>query len=260
LHAEETSSSDAITVDVAIANDAVVRRAARVIEEENAGAGPVRQTRWAGVAAGAAANRIGGVKTMIGLTGGIGSGKSTVASMLADRGAVVIDADRVAHDVYLPGTVGHDRILARFGPEVLGVDGIIDRARLGPIVFGDEQALQDLNAIIHPLVRQEVAERILEISRRDPEAIVVVEAALMTETGWTGGSGIVWTVIADPDIVIERLIDLRGMDPNDAMLRLKAQASNDERRKFASTVIENNGTLEELESAVEALWRSVADN
>lgn len=197
---------------------------------------------------------------MIGLTGGIGSGKSTVAAMLAEHGAVVIDADRVAHDVYLPGAQGHDLILERFGEAVLATDGTVDRARLGSIVFGDQQALKDLNAIIHPLVRQEVAQRLLQVSAEDPEAIVVVEAALMTETGWTGGSGnagVVWTVIADPDVVIERLVDLRGMDPDDALLRIKAQASNDQRRKFATTVIENNGSLEQLEVTVAQLWRSL---
>lgn len=197
---------------------------------------------------------------MIGLTGGIGSGKSTVAALLAEQGAMVIDADRVAHEVYLPGAAGHDLILKRFGGEVLASDGTVDRVRLGSIVFDDEEALQDLNAIIHPLVRQEVAQRLLQVSAENPDAIVVVEAALMTETGWTGSSGNsgeVWTVIADPDVVIERLVDLRGMDPNDALLRIKAQASNEQRRKFATTVIENNGSLEQLEAAVLPLWESV---
>lgn len=194
------------------------------------------------------------VKTMIGLTGGIGSGKSTVAAMLAERGAVVIDADRVSHDVYLPGTEGHDRIVERFGKEVLASDETVDRVRLGTIVFDDKQALEDLNAIIHPLVRQEVARRLLAASQEDPEAVIVVEAALMTETGWTGGSGTVWTVIADPDVVIDRLVEFRGMDSTDVLLRLKAQATNDERRKFASVVIENNASLEELEEKVGQLW------
>jgi dephospho-CoA kinase len=200
---------------------------------------------------------------MIGLTGGIGSGKSTVAAILAEQGAMVIDADRVAHDVYLPDAPGHDLILERFGEAVLATDGTVDRVRLGSIVFDDEDALKDLNAIIHPLVRQEVAQRLLQVSAENSEAIVVVEAALMTETGWTGSSGasgnsgLVWTVIADPDVVIERLVDLRGMDPDDAWLRIKAQASNDQRRKFATTVIENNGSLEQLEIAVVQLWKSV---
>lgn len=196
---------------------------------------------------------------MIGLTGGIGSGKSTVAAILAEQGAEVIDADRVAHDVYLPGAQGHDRIVERFGEDVLDADGNIDRARLGPIVFDDEQALKDLNAIIHPLVRQEVAKRLLVISEQNPEAVVVVEAALMTETGWTGGTPTVWTVIAEPDVVIDRLTDLRGMDPTDALLRIKAQATNEERRKFATTVIENDGTLEELEAKVMRLWNELAE-
>jgi len=211
------------------------------------------------VAAGRAATRIADVKIMIGLTGGIGSGKSTVAAILADHGAVVIDADRVAHEVYMPGEEGHDRIVERFGEEVLAADGTVDRPRLGSIVFDDKEALEDLNAIIHPLVRQEVAKRLLAASESDPEAVVVVEAALMTETGWTGGSGVVWTVIADPDVVIDRLVELRGMDPTDVMLRIKAQASNDERRKFATTVIVNDGSLEQLEEVVAKLWVDIVE-
>lgn len=195
------------------------------------------------------------VGSMIGLTGGIGAGKSTVAAMLAERGAVVIDADRVAHEVYLPGTRGHELLVERFGSEILDDDGAVDRAELGALVFNDREALADLNAIIHPLVRQEVARRLLAANEDDPEAVVVVEAALMTETGWTGGSGVVWTVIADPAVAIERLVALRGMDPADARLRIQAQASNEERRRFATVVIENDGTLADLEGTVDGLWR-----
>ena len=193
---------------------------------------------------------------MIGLTGGIGSGKSTVASLLAERGAEVIDADRVAHEVYDPGTAGHEELIERFGRDILDGDGRIDRKLLGAMVFNDQAALEDLNRIIHPKVRQEVARRLLQVSESNPEAVVVLEAALMTETGWSGGAGTLWTVIADPQIVVERLMKYRGMQPEDIRLRLSAQASNEERRKIASVVIENNGTLAELEEAVDQVWNA----
>lgn len=192
---------------------------------------------------------------IIGLTGGIGSGKSTVAAMLAARGAIVIDADRVAHEVYAPGTEGFDRVVARFGREILGRDGTIDRKALGGLVFDDPAALADLNAIIHPLVRKEVARRLLEAARSRPEATVIVEAALMTETGWTGGAGALWVVIADPEVALARLVRDRGMSEAEARLRIGAQATNTERRKNATIVIENNGTLAELETTVDRAWR-----
>jgi dephospho-CoA kinase len=198
----------------------------------------------------------GAVSNIIGLTGGIGAGKSTVASLLVDRGAVIIDADRVAHDVYLPGTEGHDALVERFGQEIIGPDGHIDRRLLGAQVFGDEQALADLNAIIHPLVRQAVAARLLELTEDSPDAVVVIEAALMTETGWAGGSGTLWVVIAEPDIAMARLVRDRGMDPHDAKLRMAAQTSNEERKKFADILIENNGSLLDLEAEVERAWRA----
>jgi dephospho-CoA kinase len=192
---------------------------------------------------------------IIGLTGGIGSGKSTVAAMLAARGAIVIDADRVAHEVYAPGTKGFDKVVARFGHEVVGPDGSIDRKALGAVVFGDPEALADLNAIIHPLVRKEVARRLLDAAQRRPDATIVIEAALMTETGWTGGAGALWVVLADPDIALERLVRDREMDEAEARLRIGAQATNEARRKHATLVIENNGTLSQLESAVDRAWR-----
>jgi dephospho-CoA kinase len=193
---------------------------------------------------------------IIGLTGGIGAGKSTVATMLAERGAVVIDADRVAHEAYAPGTEGFDQLIDRFGRDIVGPDGTIDRARLGQRVFGDRQALADLNAIIHPLVRKEVAKRLRDVERDDPGAVVVIEAALMTETGWTGGSGVLWAVLADPRTVTHRLVEQRGMDPEQVRLRLKAQATNDERRKIATTVLRNDGSIEELEIEVDRAWRA----
>ena len=192
---------------------------------------------------------------IIGLTGGIGSGKSTVAAMLAARGAIVIDADRVAHEVYAPGTEGFDKVVARFGHEVVGPDGSIDRKALGAVVFGDPEALADLNAIIHPLVRKEVARRLLDAAQRRPDATIVIEAALMTETGWTGGAGALWVVLADPDIALERLVRDREMDEAEARLRIGAQATNEARRKHATLVIENNGTLSQLESVVDRAWR-----
>ncbi len=191
---------------------------------------------------------------MIGLTGGIGSGKSTVAELLADRGAHVIDADRVAHEVYVPGTPGFERIVERFGEGVVGEDGAIDRARLGSMVFRDPAALAELNGIVHPLVRAEVAQRVADIVADDPGSVVVIEAALMTETGWTGGAGRLWAVVADPDIVLQRLVALRGMDAEEVHRRMRAQADNETRRRTATRVIENNGSLLDLEAEVQAAW------
>lgn len=191
---------------------------------------------------------------MVGLTGGIGSGKSTVAELLAERGAHVIDADRVAHEVYAPGTLGFERIVERFGDDIVGEDGAIDRARLGALVFRDKDALADLNGIVHPLVRGEVAARVADIVSDDPDAVIVIEAALMTETGWTGGAGRLWTVIAHPEVVKHRLVALRGMDPAEVQRRMAAQADNATRRRTATRVIENNGSLLDLEAEVQAAW------
>jgi len=197
---------------------------------------------------------------LIGLTGGIGSGKSTVAAMLAERGATVIDADRVAHDVYEPGAEGHQMLVDRFGREVLDEHGRVDRKLLGGVVFNDDKALADLNRIIHPLVRKEIARRLLEITEDDPDAVVVIEAALMTETGWSGGAGELWAVVAEPEIVVRRLVSLRGLEESDVRLRLAAQTTNDARRKVATRVIENNGDLEDLELEVDRAWRETIES
>jgi dephospho-CoA kinase len=199
------------------------------------------------------------MQKILGLTGGIGSGKSTVAALLEDRGASVIDADRIAHTIYEPGKPAYDLVIERFGNDIVGEDGRIDRALLGGKVFGNREALEDLNRIVHPLVRREVAERVSELLGEDEHAIVVIEAALMTETGWTGGAGLLWTVIADPEVATHRLVTLRGMDPEDVRLRMAAQVDNETRRKLASLVIENNGTLEELEAEVHRHWCELRD-
>jgi dephospho-CoA kinase len=196
---------------------------------------------------------------LIGLTGGIGSGKSTVAAMLADRGATVIDADRVAHDVYEAGSEGYELLIERFGRKVLDEQGRVDRRLLGAIVFNDTAALQDLNRIIHPLVRKEIARRLLEVSAEDPDSVVVIEAALMTETGWSGGAGELWVVIAHPEVVVGRLVRQREMIEEDVRLRLAAQTTNEQRRKIATRVIENNGNLEDLEAQVDRAWRETLE-
>jgi len=196
---------------------------------------------------------------IVGLTGGIGSGKSTVAELLGERGAHVVDADRIAHEVYAPGTVGFDRIVERFGEEIVGEDGTIDRARLGAIVFRDETALAELNAIVHPLVREEVTRGIAEIIADDPDSVIVIEAALMTETGWSGGAGRLWTVVAEPATVADRLVRLRGMDPDEVRRRMAAQTDNETRRRSASRVIENNGSVLDLEAEVQAAWTELQE-
>lgn len=196
---------------------------------------------------------------MVGLTGGIGSGKSTVAELLAERGAHVIDADRVAHEVYAPATLGFERIVERFGEDVVGDDGAIDRARLGAVVFRDPAALADLNGIVHPLVRAEVAARIADIVADEPDAVIVIEAALMTETGWSGGAGRLWAVLAEPETVFHRLVELRGMEPDEIRRRMAAQADNATRRRGATRVIENNGSLLDLEAEVQAAWAELQE-
>jgi dephospho-CoA kinase len=197
------------------------------------------------------------VATIIGLTGGIGSGKSTVAAMLADLGAVVIDADNLAHEIYEPGTEGFHMVVERFGGGVVGEDGRVDRQKLGGRVFGDKKALEDLNAIVHPLVRREVAHRITQAFTADTEAIVVIEAALMVETGWGGGAGELWVVIADRELAEQRLVTLRGMEADEVVRRMAVQTDDETRRKVASCVIENDGTMEDLEVSVGRAWRDL---
>ncbi|MEO6713898.1 MAG: dephospho-CoA kinase [Mycobacteriales bacterium] len=187
----------------------------------------------------------------IGLTGGIASGKSEVARRLAEHGAIVIDADQLARAVVAAGTSGHAAVVARFGPEVVGTDGELDRQLLGRIIFSDADARAALNDIVHPLVRERAADA---ESQAPPGAIVVHDIPLLVETGQLGDFDLVIVVAASPDAQLARLVEHRGMDPAEAAARMAAQASLAEKIAAADVVIDNDGTLEELGAAVRECW------
>lgn len=191
---------------------------------------------------------------LVGLSGGVGSGKSTVAALLAAHGAVVIDADAVAREVVEPGTPGFAAVVSRFGDAVVA-DGRLDRAALAGIVFADERARADLNAIVHPLVGARTAEL---TAAAGPDRVVVYDVPLLVESGLTDGFDIVVMVLADADVRLRRLAG-RGMSEDDARARMAAQASDDERRAVADEIIENNGTIDDLAAAVDALWTRLSE-
>jgi dephospho-CoA kinase len=193
---------------------------------------------------------------VIGLTGGIGSGKSTVAAMLGELGAHVIDADKVGHDVYLPGTEGFRRVVDAFGPEIVGADGTIDRPRLGARVFADPAELRRLNALVHPLIGDEIRRRMMAVLEKSDGRPIVVEAAIMLEAGWRFFDQI-WVVVVSRETAITRVTASRGLSRTDVECRIDAQMSNDERRRAATVVIENDGPLDALRAQVEARWRTL---
>lgn len=195
---------------------------------------------------------------LVGLTGGIGSGKTTVAQMLGALGAGIIDADAVGHDVYRPGTDGFARVVAAFGPEIVGGDGSIDRRVLGARVFADPAALERLNAIVHPLIREEIRRRVETALAADATRPVVVEAAILLEAGWRFFERI-WVVIVSRETAIARVTASRGFSREEVERRLDAQMSNEERRRFADRVIENDGDLAALRAQVMDAWASLRD-
>jgi dephospho-CoA kinase len=193
---------------------------------------------------------------VIGLTGGIGSGKSTVAAILAGLGAIVIDADKVGHDVYRPGTDGFRLVVEAFGPDVVGADGAIDRRRLGTRVFEDPAELRRLNALVHPLIGDEIRRRMQVAVADGGGRPVVVEAAIMLEAGWRFFDRI-WVVVVSREVAIARVTGSRGLAREDVERRIDAQMSNDERRRVADVVIENDGTPDALRAQVEAAWHAL---
>lgn len=186
-------------------------------------------------------------RVRVGLTGGVASGKSTVSAMLADLGAVVIDADRLAREVVAPGTDGLAEVVAAFGPEVLTPDGELDRPAVGAIVFADEDRRRVLERIIHPRVRARGAE--LEAAA-PPGALVVHDIPLLAETGQAAAFDAVVVVDAPAELQVERMLAQRGMSREDAEARIAAQASREDRRAIATYVIDNTGTLEDLRARV----------
>lgn len=192
----------------------------------------------------------------VALTGGIASGKSTVAGLLADHGALVIDSDVLAREVVAPGTPGLAAIVERFGPGVLAVDGSLDRARLGEIVFGDEQARADLNAITHPLVRSRRAELMAAAPRG---SIVVSVIPLLVETGLAGSFDAVVVVDLPSELQVARLQARNGFDLAAAQARVLAQASRADRLAAATWVIDNSGSQEQLRIQVDALWEAMSE-
>ncbi|MFI7273565.1 dephospho-CoA kinase [Streptomyces sp. NPDC049879] len=192
----------------------------------------------------------------VGLTGGIGAGKSEAVRLLAERGAVVVDSDRIAREVVEPGTPGLAAVVAEFGSGVLAPNGSLDRARLGGIVFADEERLRALNALVHPLVARRSAE--LQAAA-PPGAVVVHDVPLLTENGLADRYDAVVVVDASERTRRERLVGARGMAGEDADARMAAQASRAERLAIADFVLDNDGSLADLERQVNALWGKLID-
>ncbi|MGW0190178.1 dephospho-CoA kinase [Streptomyces sp. NPDC003362] len=191
----------------------------------------------------------------VGLTGGIGAGKSEVSRLLVECGAVLIDADRIAREVVAPGTPGLAEVVEAFGEEVLGPDGGLDRPKLGSIVFSDPERLAVLNSIVHPLVGARSRE--LEAAAA-PDAVVVHDVPLLTENGLAPLYDVVIVVDAAPETQLDRLVRLRGMTEEDARARMAAQATREKRREIADIVIDNDVPLEELERRVKDVWAELA--
>jgi dephospho-CoA kinase len=191
----------------------------------------------------------------VGLTGGIGSGKSEVSRLLAAHGAVIIDADVAAREVVAPGTPGLAQVAAAFGAEVLGPDGTLDRERLGAMVFRDPALRAKLNAIVHPLVREWMgaAERAAADAAHGG-LIVVHDVPLLAESGLADGFDLVIVVDVPPELQVERLVSERGMTHHQARARMAAQASRDQRLAIADLVIDNSGSLDDLDRRVAEVW------
>jgi len=191
----------------------------------------------------------------IGLTGGIGSGKSTAAKILAELGAPAIDADKVGHEIYQPGAPAYQELVDAFGDGILAPDRTINRRKLGPIVFADPAALKRLNSIVHPKMFARMREMVAAMRRAGETRPIVVEAAILVEANWQPLFDEIWLVTASRERVIERVERDRGLKPEQTEARIRAQLSDDERRKYATSLIRNDGTLEELRAAVTGLWQ-----
>jgi dephospho-CoA kinase len=189
---------------------------------------------------------------LVGLTGGIASGKSAVAARFLERGAVLIDADVIAREIVLPGTKGWDDIVEHFGTVILDERGFIDRPKLGRIVFADPERRKVLNSLTHPRVAEEIAARMAGL--KDFEGLVVLDVPLLVEAGIERGYRAVLVVAAQPETQLRRLVELRGMDPEEASQRIAAQAPLADKLARATHVIWNEGTLDELRERADEVF------
>ncbi|MDD5038552.1 MAG: dephospho-CoA kinase [Dehalococcoidales bacterium] len=199
---------------------------------------------------------------VIGITGGIGSGKSTITQFLKELGAVVIDADKVGHETFKPGTVVWREVVATFGKEIQTASGEIDRQKLGKIVFGNPEALarlQRLNQIMHPRMYDMMKDQIEEY-RRQGVKVIVLEAAILIEANWTSLVDEVWVAVAPESKVIERLEKQRGLEKQQTLARIRAQLASDERVKHADVIIRNDSDLNGLKTKVKELWDKLQTN
>ena len=195
---------------------------------------------------------------VIGLTGGIGSGKSTVSQFLMELGAVIIDADKVGHEAFLPDTPAWRDVTAAFGQDIIAPSGEIDRKKLGEIVFNDPESLSRLNRIMHPRMYDMMQARIEEY-RKQGVAVVVVEAAILIEANWQSLVDEIWVTVTPEDTVIKRLKEQRGLDEEQTRARIRSQLANDERMKYVDVLINNNGDLDEIGAEVKALWDKLVE-
>lgn len=195
---------------------------------------------------------------VIGLTGGIATGKSTVSEILSKLGAEIIDADRVGHQIYMPGTEAWEDLISTFGEDILLPDKTINRPMLGKIVFGDKEALNKLNQIVHPRMYKKFEEEIeMKRKRNNNRGVVVLDAAILIEANWLSLVDQVWLVVADHNTVLERLCKNKGFTPEHAKSRVSSQLKDEERRRYADVVIENNGTLSEVREHVNEAWKEL---
>ena len=193
---------------------------------------------------------------VVGLTGGIGSGKSTVSALLARRGAVIVDADLIAREVVEPGGLAYAGLVERFGSEILTSDGTVDRPKLAAIVFNDAAARRDLNAVTHPAVGMVMAQRAAE--HRDTDNVVVMDIPLLADGG-RERYGLAGVIVVDTpvEVAVQRLVEQREFSEADARARVAAQISREQRRAIADVVVDNSGTLDQLEREVERAWQWV---
>jgi dephospho-CoA kinase len=190
----------------------------------------------------------------VGLTGGLASGKSTVAALFRDLGAIVIDADRIAHELLVPGGGAEREVVARFGAGIVGADGAIDRKALAAIVFADPGALADLNALVHPKVRAEIARRIADASSQPGTSVALVDAALLVESGIQKDLDALVVVACTPETQIARAVARGGLTEADARARLAAQTPLQAKLAVANFVIDNEGSLEVTKVQVRRVW------